>query len=109
MKMRKIGETCYFIKGNHFGKCYIDKLIIIKTAKETLTQYEIRPYGLNKPIQIHTENLYDSFEIAKKEVLHMLKDSYEKQVEAVANDKEAKFDEWENNYQESLKTDINVE
>ncbi len=104
MSVRKIGSTCYFIKGNHFGKCYIEKVIMIATSKETIMQYEIRPYGLNKPLQVHAENLYDTFEIARQEVIRMLQESYEKQIEIIKNDNETKFDDWEAKYQTELKS-----
>ena len=107
--MRKVNDVCYFIKNNHFGKCVIEKSVTIQTKEATVIQYEIRPYGLDKPLQIHSDNLYDTFEEARQIILKMLTDSYNKQIEVIKNEKEEKFDDWEAKYQEEKRQEIVVE
>ena len=107
--MRKVNDVCYFIKNSHFGKCVIEKSVTIQTKDDTIIQYEIRPYGLDKPLQIHADNLYNTFEEARQTILKMLEDSYNKQIEVIKNEREEKFNDWEAKYQEAKKQEKSVD
>ena len=107
--MRKVNDVCYFVRGGHFGKCVITKIITVTDNENTTINFEIRPFGLDKPIQLHKDDLYNSFAIARNYLLEELKKAYEKQVNVVKNDKENKFDTWEKDYQEEQKTQDNLD
>jgi hypothetical protein len=95
IKKRNVNDVCYFTKNGHFGKCRIEKVIIIEDAEATIVNYEIHPYGINKPVQIHSDNLYNTFEEARTVLLQILQESYHKQTKMIKKDTEEKFDQWE--------------
>ncbi|MGD2071975.1 MAG: hypothetical protein PVG65_00590 [Candidatus Thorarchaeota archaeon] len=105
MKKRKVGEVCYFIKNGYFGKCRIESIVTVESKEGTVINYQIHPYGLEKSVQIHEEDIKDTFEEARQEALELLKMKYEKNVETIKNDTEEKFDTWEAEYQKAKKVE----
>ena len=108
MKIFKIDDKIVFVHGTNVVKGIINEVFVHTKKDEIIVKYVIRPYGLGETVTIDAENVYSTFDKAKKIAIETIKKTYKKSLIKKAylrNKKKMKddYDNQMNNFDENMK------